>query len=518
MARIFRCFYAKGLIVGRTMDRTKLFSCLALALCAFICLSSCAKSGSNLDEVFSQLEIASDDESETESEAIVEHIYVIIPDGCSGELSLKARELADKIKEKTGLLTSLKYDNELKRAPDGSCEILLGNTDRLASKNAIDVLRKDEYLCHWDNGAIVICGRSDSATIVAVEKFMSEILPSATKYSIMHSGAHLEYKCEYDIKDITLNGYDLYDYTLIYPASNKYFEKDMAIMLRDAINARSGYFLDVISDEEITDKTVRVLSVSAQQKQNAIVPYEYGVAIVGDNSYSLSLAVDRFIDDIDGSNKDGVVDLKYDKIAEIASVDTSFESVLCFVKENTQKPISPFKSLMELFNDDKTGIYFVGNPDEYLITDIKANIASHLKLNEVEIGERKVLIVYNEQKIKKIDIFVSEDKRYITTSVDTAFGEGLFFIYIISGEIPTVERNAIVLCEGCDTVKNESLSFVANASGEIPSGSIKCALACEKNVIVSDADKIVRNDEDLIAFNLTTKIALSNAFLDNSLK
>ena len=83
------------------MDRTKLFSCLALALCVFICLSSCAKSGSNLDEVFSQLEIASDDESETESEAVVEHIYVIIPDGCSGELSLKARELADKIKEKT---------------------------------------------------------------------------------------------------------------------------------------------------------------------------------------------------------------------------------------------------------------------------------------------------------------------------------------------------------------------------------------------------------------------------------
>ena len=92
----------------------------------------------DIDDLFSELSISDINEDETDAYG---HIYVIIPNGCSGELSLKARELSNAIGEKTGIFTSLKYDSELSSPPNDSLEILLGFTNRLASKDAADKLR-----------------------------------------------------------------------------------------------------------------------------------------------------------------------------------------------------------------------------------------------------------------------------------------------------------------------------------------------------------------------------------------
>ena len=170
------------------MKRFRFFISLLVIFCTLVNLLSCSyNSSSNIDDVFSQLII---NDSETEGEAFAEHIYVIISNGCSGELSLKARELTNLISEKTGILTSLKYDNELTVIPVGSCEIALGNTNRLVSDNALDVLRYGEYLCRWDDGTLVICGRSDFDTTVAIDRFIDEILPICSKYSLMPAEAH----------------------------------------------------------------------------------------------------------------------------------------------------------------------------------------------------------------------------------------------------------------------------------------------------------------------------------------
>ena len=72
------------------------FIIIIIVLCIAFCFSSCAEktSNSSIDDIFSQL-VISDSETETQIPAFTDHIYVIIPDDCSGELSIKARELAD---------------------------------------------------------------------------------------------------------------------------------------------------------------------------------------------------------------------------------------------------------------------------------------------------------------------------------------------------------------------------------------------------------------------------------------
>ena len=187
-------------------------------------------------------------------------------------LSLKARELSDAIASRTGITVSLKYDSELRTAPSGALEILLGNTDRLASKNAIDVLKKGDYLCRWDNGAVVICGRSDEATVSCIEKFMSDVLPGMTNSYIMSKDACIENIAEYAVSRIYLQYHNKFfhciqfDYTILFQKGNA-DEKRIALALRDLISERSGYFLDVESDPQ---NAVRRIMISSDAEDNSI--------------------------------------------------------------------------------------------------------------------------------------------------------------------------------------------------------------------------------------------------------
>ena len=63
-------------------------------------------------------------------------------------------------------------------------------------------MKTNDYLCRWDDGALVICGRSDSATVFAIDKFIVDILPTSSQYSLMFADAHFELFNEYEIKKI----------------------------------------------------------------------------------------------------------------------------------------------------------------------------------------------------------------------------------------------------------------------------------------------------------------------------
>ena len=289
-------------------------------------------------------------------------------------------------------------------------------------------------------------------------------------------------------------------------------------MLRNFINAKSGYFLDIIPDNEITSQTGRVIYLSAEQKENAIVPYEYGVALFGDSSYSLSLTVAKFIDDIKKNVKDGAVDIDYGKAVEVERVDTSFEAIFCFAKENEQKPIGPLESLMGLIGNEKTGICFIANTDEYLRDDIANCVLPPIKLREVALGERVILIAYDENKIKQIDVAVGDGEKQVSVSVETSFGEKLSFIYIIDGEIFVAEANAVVFCENCANAKGDRLFLAAEGDETLSLGEIKCALLCDKNILLKNANEIIRNDENIFAFTVKTELVLSDILLNDTLK
>ena len=505
------------------MKKLKLFIAILTLACILLSLASCASLGnnSNIDDVFSQLAIG---DSESDAPAFAEHIYIIIPNGCSGELSLKARELSDKIESKTGILTSLKYDNELTVIPQGSCEILLGGTNRLASDNALEALRDGEYLCRWDDGALVVCGRSDASTVTAIEKFISDILPISSKYSLMPSEAHFEHMKDYAVKQIILNGYDLYDYALTYSDSDNAdsaVERSVATAIRDFINLRSGYFLDIVPKRLLTARHQRVIDLSDEKDEVSISPLENGILLSGVDAYSLWSVAKQFMDDISASVSNEIIDLKYDAKKGIDLVDTSFESAFCFLKESAADPFMPNYELITLLRSGKVGICFVGNPNDNLMEDLDLNIGSPIEYREIYVGERKIMLAYDTQKVRSVEVTVDKNNKYLTANVEATFGEAISFIYIIdslaSEELPIINSNAVVFCDGCDVTSIGGTYCVTQGETVLSSGKNKYYLASGINLSVQN-DDFANDSENLFYTSLSTKIICPSEALDYTLE
>ena len=498
-----------------------------IALCTLLCLSACAEGTDSLNGIFSQLE-TSDSDTETQIPAFTEHIYIIIPNDCSGELSIKARELADKIKEKTEILTSLKYDSELTVIPKNACEILVGNTNRLASENAFDILRTDEYLCRWDDGAVVICGRNDASTIIAVDRFINEILPLSSKYSLMQSGAGFEFFCNYSVDSIKLNEYDLYDYVLTYAESNKGEEKAIAFMLRDFINSKSGYLLDVIADSELKSKNCRFISLLGSSDENVLTVNEKGISLQGTDSYMLSLAVAKFIKDFEANTKDNAVELNYYEKTEIEAVNALFQASVCFVKENKEEPFRPIYNLLVLLQSENMGLCFIGNPNDVMREDLAINLRKHIKLHELLIGERELIVAYSEKNVKQINIEVDESQSYVKVDVETYYGEQLSFIYIINHIIngenisenklieDLLKRNSVVLGEAFIDTESEEIPTLQSGNFKLEDVEKGYFYAHGENVYIQNPQQTVNDSQNEFSCVINNKMIYSNEFLNIS--
>ena len=241
----------------------------AVTVCILLPSLVCCSSGAGaLDEYKQMLESMSDESGEAANETFADKVYLIISENCSGELSLSAKSLADAIKEKTKVDTVLKYDNESISLGQRDLVILLGATNYLSSQEAIKPLRYDDYVCQWDGDAIVLGGRHDEATVKAIERFTSEVLHGASSACLMNKNSGFAKMTKYKFSDVTLNGFDLYDYTFVYPEDNAGGEKEYIEILRNYIVKKSGYYLNVITDKELDGTVGKIISFERNSKMS----------------------------------------------------------------------------------------------------------------------------------------------------------------------------------------------------------------------------------------------------------
>ena len=167
-----------------------LIAVLTMILALAFLFTACRKEESGLDE-FEQL-ILSTSSPEENGEAFTNAIYVVIPHDSGFMLAERAKILADDISDKTGIKTFLKYDSE--PTVDGTFELLVGYTSRLISKENIEPLRDEDYICRYDRGSIVLGGKSERSTLAAIQKFNDDILPGASYAALMSENAHFVFE------------------------------------------------------------------------------------------------------------------------------------------------------------------------------------------------------------------------------------------------------------------------------------------------------------------------------------
>lgn len=268
---------------------------LCFLLCTVLFISSCGEQRSQGLEDFEEILLSTEKDTE---KPFAELLYLIIPQGCSAELTKKAQELAYKISEKTGVRTVVKYDGDDIAGGADTAELLVGYGERLISREAMDGLREGESICRYDRGSIVLGGKDDGATIEAIERFERDILVGASYSCLMNEYAHFEIlneQTETEEFHYYLNEYPINVYGIVYNC--KEAEK-IAERLKKGIAEKCGYVLEISSSEEEKDGFDRVIELCIDEdceERNAFVsPIDNGVRLHARNSVGLSLAEARF--------------------------------------------------------------------------------------------------------------------------------------------------------------------------------------------------------------------------------
>lgn len=131
-------------------------------------------------------------------------------------------------------------------------EILIGATNRPQTAAFLAGLRAGDYGYGIVDGKLVIAGHGSEMTAKAVSLFRSRVLGDDAKARAdFFTEGQGEIKAgTYPLDSMTLCGKPIAEYTIVYRADNKAFEKHLANLLGDHIAAQSGYVLPIVASDE----------------------------------------------------------------------------------------------------------------------------------------------------------------------------------------------------------------------------------------------------------------------------
>ena len=173
---------------------------------------------------------------------------IIISDTASNELTGAAETLRDRLQEKTSVPVTVLLDSDELVYKTAVWNIYVGNTCSNASQQALRDMRVNDYTCRSFDGYSVIGGRSDGASIAAIERYISELLPLADHFQFIPEGGGFDFVGDYAVSEVTLLGLDISQFEISYD-ENSPLSANIAHTLRDSIAERTGYYLGTVSGD-----------------------------------------------------------------------------------------------------------------------------------------------------------------------------------------------------------------------------------------------------------------------------
>ncbi len=230
---------------------------------------------------------------------------IVYPEGATETTIAAAIALKDAIKRFTGATIRYKDDFIGHSSADQEAvyEILLGNTNRTESQEAMKRIRADEYLIEAVGTKLVIGGTTERANQNAVNRFVNDwMVDSETLYAGCTDGslsfgvddAYL-YTKKYTISTMTLNGTPISQCSIVIP-DDWAAEKGVAKLLRRHIRLYTGYQLPVVTESEY-EGTCGILigkskytTLTAPDGEYLCKVTERGVEVVSDTQFGYAEA------------------------------------------------------------------------------------------------------------------------------------------------------------------------------------------------------------------------------------
>ena len=190
-------------------------------------------------------------------EALKSYSIVVERNGGS-ELREVATSLQKSIEQKTGAKLNIK-DDYIVAGSDVYCEteyeILIGNTDRAASKAFYADLRVEDHGYALVGKKLLILGYTAEFASKSAVRFQSDVLRNAadSAATLLTAGESKIVAGSYQYDNLTINGVDISKYSIVYPEICHLGERDSATYLQEWISTQTGYLIPVVSD--FTDAT-----------------------------------------------------------------------------------------------------------------------------------------------------------------------------------------------------------------------------------------------------------------------
>ncbi len=244
---------------------------LILLICLSILFTACSDGGTSSDTKTESLTL-----SVTEGKA---DFIFLIPEEVNHSVEEAVTALAKSFRENENADRINVYDDSRKENED-VVELLFGNTNREASKNALKKLRDREYTIGVYDGKFVVTGADDDATIDAVN-YLYMHYSDFIKDGKISSKDNFVCKYSYPYDTIKVGDTDISAYTIVYPdpggtyAEKESAQKYAATRLSQQISQLCGAILPT-ENEKNTDAEKQIVIEKAKGN------YDYSVCVKGD--------------------------------------------------------------------------------------------------------------------------------------------------------------------------------------------------------------------------------------------
>ena len=243
--------------------------------------------------------------------------YVIVtPRDTSEDITAVAKLLQRSIKDAYGITLEIRDDFIIEGTDDfceAEYEILIGNTNRNECREYYANVKKNDYGYALVGKKLLILGYTNASANNSAIEFKLDILSRKADVVIKTEENKLV-SGKYDYETLMLNGVDIKNYKIVYPAASVQGENEIAIYLRDYITAKTGYVIQCdndttgVSEYEIqVGETVRVTDEMRNDRAAAGYSNDHsyvgktnnGVWLSGNNKNRLYVAMERLISNID---------------------------------------------------------------------------------------------------------------------------------------------------------------------------------------------------------------------------
>lgn len=487
----------------------KVWRVLIIAVC-FVLVISVASCGNYSDNsALEQLENLQNMQNAqtTEGEEIkvpsddVQKYRVVISARASDGMLAKAIELSSAITEKTGKICTVARDADTVSTGNDTMEVQLGYVERKESREALRRLNRDDYLCVRFSDAVVLGGKIESATVSAVDKFISEILPRAEGKTLINDGDGFEASASYELNAIMLCDIGFANYDIVCDIQTS----KIAENFRELFAGKCGAYSDIsYESREGVREIIFKLSEGTEAGFCSVLRQGEDVLVESDSVYGLSVAVCKLYGAMSSSVKDGVGYINIPSSLFYSYEATDLSVVTLSIDSNDTFALEGVLSQLSIGAAD---LITVGAVAKEAWIMAQTHIPDTHAYELYSLGNDEYFpVIYNTAEFE--DIYVKVDK--IQGALCASIGASEDKVCLISVYETKVDGRQENIDEVLDMVGNSSSGSVAICVGALGNNSEFCVthegvsveyLSCVGtgdsaiNVVVMVTDKIIDCDK-----------------------